>query len=159
VRLAPDGSETIAPAGTLVCVPPLVVHGFRNASRDRELRYFNFHAPGCGFADYMRALRDGRRLVYDQHDPPADGGHPVAGVTIGSGDGVLSDDDAISVARVQLEPGETLPPARRFLYVLGGSVGVGGTAAGSDTWAQASADVPVEAGELGAWLLDIHVPT
>ena len=53
------------PAGTLARVPPDVVHGFRNGS-DSELRYLNLHAPGQGFAEYMRALRDGRSLAYDQ---------------------------------------------------------------------------------------------
>ncbi len=76
VRLGPEGEEVVARAGTLARVPPLVVHGFRNAS-DAELRYLNFHAPGTGFADYMRALRDGRTLSYDQEPPPADGGRPA----------------------------------------------------------------------------------
>ena len=43
--------------GTLVCIPPLVVHGFRNAG-DVEVKFLNLHAPGCGFIDYMRGLRD-----------------------------------------------------------------------------------------------------
>ena len=63
VKLGPEGDETVAPAGTLVRIPPLVVHGFRNGS-DAEVRYLNFHAPGMGFADYMRGLqrlRPGRR--------------------------------------------------------------------------------------------------
>src|SRR3954469_17005339 len=57
VRLGPSGDEVPGPAGTLVRVPPLVVHGFRNAS-DEDMRYLNFHAPGSGFADYMRGLRE-----------------------------------------------------------------------------------------------------
>ena len=40
-----EGEEVLVPAGTLARVPPLVVHGFRNAG-DVELRYLNFHAPG-----------------------------------------------------------------------------------------------------------------
>ena len=50
------------PAGTLARVPPLVVHGFRNDGAG-ELRYLNLHAPGVGFAGYLRALRDGRELI------------------------------------------------------------------------------------------------
>ena len=50
------------PAGTLVRVPPMVVHGFRNAS-DAELRYLNLHAPGMRFADYLRAMRDGTQFT------------------------------------------------------------------------------------------------
>src|SRR6185436_11828342 len=62
VRLGLDGDEVIVPAGMIARVPPLVVHGFRNGS-DAEMRYLNLHAPGVGFADYMRGLRDGRRPV------------------------------------------------------------------------------------------------
>jgi quercetin dioxygenase-like cupin family protein len=73
VKLGPDGDEVALPAGSVARVPPLVVHGFRNAS-DADVRYLNFHVPGTGFADYMRGLRDKRRVPFDQHDPPADGG-------------------------------------------------------------------------------------
>ena len=48
-----------------------------------ELRYLNFHAPGMRFADYLRAVRDGRSFSYDQHDPPADGGRSPADAWIG----------------------------------------------------------------------------
>ena len=44
VKLGPDGAETVAPAGTLVRIPPLVVHGFRNGS-DAEVRYLNSTRP------------------------------------------------------------------------------------------------------------------
>ena len=57
VKLA-DDEEIAAGAGTLVTIPPLVVHGFRNAS-DADVKYLNLHAPGCGFIGYMRGLRDG----------------------------------------------------------------------------------------------------
>ena len=69
VLLGPAGEAVALPAGTLARVPPLVVHGFRNAS-DAEVRYLNFHAPGVGFADYMRGLRDGTRRSFDQEPPP-----------------------------------------------------------------------------------------
>ena len=75
VRLGVEDEQVVVAAGSLARVPPLVVHGFRNASQ-ADFRYLNFHAPGSGFADYMRALRDGRKLSYDQHEPPADGGAP-----------------------------------------------------------------------------------
>src|SRR3954452_16371900 len=48
LKLGPDGGEIPAPAASVVRVPPLVVHGFRNAG-DVEVRYLNFHAPGEGF--------------------------------------------------------------------------------------------------------------
>ena len=77
VRLGVEDEQVTVLAGAVARVPPHVVHGFRNAG-DAELRYLNFHAPGCDFANYMRALRDGRRYAYDQHDPPADGGAPTS---------------------------------------------------------------------------------
>jgi quercetin dioxygenase-like cupin family protein len=76
-----DDKEVAAAAGTLVCVPPLVVHGFKNASQ-ADMRYLNLHAPGTGFADYMRGLRDGVKVVYDQEDPPAEGGADNVAVVI-----------------------------------------------------------------------------
>ena len=82
VRLGVEGDEVAVPAGNLVRVPPMVVHGFRNAG-DAELRYLNFHAPGVGFADYMRGIRDGRRVAFDQEPPPAHGIRPASGAVIG----------------------------------------------------------------------------
>jgi quercetin dioxygenase-like cupin family protein len=70
VRLSPAGEPVAAPAGTLARIPPLVVHGYRNAS-DAEARFLNLHAPGSGFAAYLRALRDGRRHTFDQEPPVA----------------------------------------------------------------------------------------
>jgi mannose-6-phosphate isomerase-like protein (cupin superfamily) len=72
VRLGPDGDEMKVPAGKLARVPPMVVHGFRNAS-DADVWYVNLHMPGTGFGDYMRGLRERRRVPFDQFDPPADG--------------------------------------------------------------------------------------
>src|SRR6187551_3221237 len=71
--VGPDREGRVLPAGTLALAPPLVVHGFRNGS-DAELRYLNFHAPGCGFADYLR----GMAADFDSEDPPANGGRPAA---------------------------------------------------------------------------------
>jgi mannose-6-phosphate isomerase-like protein (cupin superfamily) len=70
--VGPDSDERTLSAGTLVLVPPLAVHGFRNDSNE-EARYLNFHAPGSGFADYLR----GRQPGFDSEDPPADGGRPA----------------------------------------------------------------------------------
>ncbi|MDQ4029944.1 MAG: cupin domain-containing protein, partial [Actinomycetota bacterium] len=71
VRLGIEDDAVVVPAGKLARVPPLVVHGFRNGS-GAEVRYLNFHAPEQGFADFLRALRDGRTFSYDQHPPPPD---------------------------------------------------------------------------------------
>jgi quercetin dioxygenase-like cupin family protein len=77
-----DAEDVKATAGTLVCVPPLVVHGFGNTS-DAPMRYLNMHAPGVGFAGYLRGMRDGVRVIYDQEDPPAEGTRPSSEVRIG----------------------------------------------------------------------------
>lgn len=63
-----DGSRAL-PAGTLIVIPPGIVHGFDNDS-SAYARCFNFHMPSLGFADYLR----GRNPGFDQHDPPTDGG-------------------------------------------------------------------------------------
>jgi quercetin dioxygenase-like cupin family protein len=63
-----DGSRTL-PAGTLLVLPPDVVHGFDSDS-DAGGRCFNFHVPSFGFGDYLR----GRNPDFDQFDPPEDGG-------------------------------------------------------------------------------------
>jgi quercetin dioxygenase-like cupin family protein len=62
-----DGSHAL-PGGTLLLMPPNVVHGFDNDS-DASARCFNFHLPSFGFADYMR----GKNTEFDQFDPPGDG--------------------------------------------------------------------------------------
>jgi quercetin dioxygenase-like cupin family protein len=62
-----DGSRAL-PAGTLLVLPPDVVHGFDNDS-DASARCFNLHLPSFGFADYMR----GKNPDFDQLDPPEDG--------------------------------------------------------------------------------------
>jgi quercetin dioxygenase-like cupin family protein len=64
-----------APAGTFVLVPPDVVHSFANAD-ETPARFFNLHAPSCGFGEYLR----GRNPGFDQHEPLADGGSDPASV-------------------------------------------------------------------------------
>ena len=71
-----EGSLT-APAGTFVLVPPDVVHSFENAG-DATARFYNLHAPSCGFGDYLR----GRNPDFDQHDPPEDGDGDPASVVV-----------------------------------------------------------------------------
>src|SRR3954447_10582862 len=124
IRLGPRGEEVTMPTGTLVRVPPGVVHGFRNAS-DAEVRYLNLHAPGMGFAGYMRDLRDGRPAAYDQWDPPEDGGRPTSEVEFGE----RADVPAIKLFAASTEPGapESHTDARHTdLYVLVGEVRVSG---------------------------------
>ena len=120
VRLGIDNQQVVVPAGTLARVPPLVVHGFRNGS-DAEVRYLNLHAPGQRFADYLRAMRDGRSFSYDQHPPPEDGGRPSSEAVVG-GTGyvaeraglrveLLADVEEIGIAECWSDPGGPSPPS------------------------------------------------
>jgi quercetin dioxygenase-like cupin family protein len=134
VKLGPDGDETVAPAGTLVHIPPLVVHGFRNGS-DAEVRYLNFHAPGEGFADYMRGLSD-----FDQAEPPDDGGAPVSEASVSSGGGQLCDKDEIAVAERMGGDEERMHAEHvTSLYVLEGDL--------AGTWLQVPAGEPYRVSE------------
>ncbi len=120
VKLGPGGDEVTVPAGSVARVPPLVVHGFRNASA-ADVRYLNFHAPGTGFADYMRGLRDKRPVAFDQHEPPEDGGRPPSEAQIAD----RADVEAIGV----VERRDSVAPhvhrdAVESLYVLDGAIDV-----------------------------------
>lgn len=80
--IGPDLEHVAASAGTLVLVPPGVVHSFANDG-PKEARFLNVHAPSGGFVDYLRGRGD-----FDSHDPPADGGRPASQVVLrGPGDG------------------------------------------------------------------------
>jgi mannose-6-phosphate isomerase-like protein (cupin superfamily) len=181
VRLGPDDEQVPVGPGNLVRVPPLVVHGFRNAS-DGDVRYLNFHAPGQGFADFMRGLRDGRDVSYDQFPPPADGGRPKTEAAIGFREVVaqengmhvelLADVEAIGFAEVRAEPGSPAPPAHvhrehvESFYVLEGKLTVttGGRelSAVAGSWVQIPRGVPhsfAPNGTAGARFLDVHTPS
>jgi quercetin dioxygenase-like cupin family protein len=99
VRLGLQDEALEVPAGSLACVPPGVVHGFRNASGAPET-HLNFHAPGADFASYLRKLAEGIRIVYDQHEPPADGGRPITDALRSDAD-LLIDAEAIRVERLR----------------------------------------------------------
>jgi mannose-6-phosphate isomerase-like protein (cupin superfamily) len=143
VRLGLEDEQVALPTGSLARVPPGVVHGFRNASA-AGMRYLNFHAPGSDFATYMRGLRDGVKVVYDQHDPPAGGGRPRSEVeVIQDGAGVLLDAEAIRVERLE---GATAPRTLHALasyWVLEGdlelTVGAEEVRAPAGTWVQVPA--------------------
>jgi mannose-6-phosphate isomerase-like protein (cupin superfamily) len=83
-----ETGDVAARAGTLVTIPPLVVHGFRNASGE-DVRYLNLHVPGTGFADYMRGLRDGRKVAFDQESPPSEGTRPASEIAFAETDEVV----------------------------------------------------------------------
>lgn len=104
VRTGKD-SSLVASTGTLVLIPPMVVHGFRNAS-DADVKYLNFHAPGCGFADYMRGLRDKQPVDFDQHEPEGEGLLPASAISVSWALAVtLCDVDAITVVETVVKPG------------------------------------------------------
>lgn len=74
--LGPDLERLVVPAGTLVVVPPGVVHSFDNDG-PAETRFLNMHAPSGGFVEYLRGRGD-----FDSHDPPADGGRPASAAVV-----------------------------------------------------------------------------
>ena len=75
-RVGPELEPVLAGAGTLVLIPPGVVHGFDNDS-DGEVRFLNVHAPSGGFVEHLRGRGD-----FDSEDPPGDGGRPASDVVI-----------------------------------------------------------------------------
>jgi mannose-6-phosphate isomerase-like protein (cupin superfamily) len=124
VRMGVEDESVVAPAGTLALVPPMVVHGFRNGSDD-DVRYLNFHAPGTGFAAYLRGLRDGTPVAgFDQEPPPAEGVRPASDAAVSaSGSAELAE---IGLAVLSVEGGDE-PHVHRHLeclYVLAGECSV-----------------------------------
>jgi len=177
VMLGTAGQTAVVPAATLARVPPLVVHGFRNGS-DAEVRYLNLHAPGQRFADFLRALRDGRAFTYDQHPPPADGGRSTTEAVVGGGEGVadgvtlLADVEEIGIAETRTEAGAASPPAHvhkrhvESFYVLDGELRftVGGREIRADTgaWVQVPAGVAhtfAVTGDRPVRFLNLHTPS
>lgn len=94
LRVGPELELVQATAGTVVLVPPGLVHGFDNDGPG-ELRFLNFHAPGCGFVDYLRGKGD-----FDQEAPPEDGGRPRSDVIVtpaGGGERFERDDRVVTI--------------------------------------------------------------
>ena len=151
LRLGPQGEPQPLKAGTLAWMPPGVVHGFRNAS-DSELRFLNFHAPGVGFAQYMRDLRDGRPAAYDQWDPPEDGGRPIS--LAGFGDRV----DLPEIKLFAASGGGEHEDARHTdLYVLDGELLVSGERAEAGAWAHVPPGEPHTLDGAARYLV-VHTP-
>lgn len=180
VRLGMEDEPVSVPAGTLARVPPLVVHGFR--SGEKEVRYLNLHAPGEEFAEFLRALRDGRSFSYDQHPPPPDGGRPTTEAVFGGAEVVadgpelrvalLADVDAIGIAEVRIDPGNPPPPPHvhrghaESFYVLEGELlftaGPRELPAEAGSWVQVPPGVPhtfAMRGDDRVRLLDVHTPS
>ena len=84
------GEHVTAGAGGFAAVPPLLVHTFWNEGPE-DARFLNIHAPGCGFDDHLRAMRDGDEAgseQFDTYDPPEDGGRPASDALLrGPGEG------------------------------------------------------------------------
>jgi mannose-6-phosphate isomerase-like protein (cupin superfamily) len=181
VRLGLADDGVAVPAETLARVPPLVVHGFRNGS-DADVRYLNFHAPGRQFADYLRAMRDGRDFSYDQHPPPPDGGRAPTDAVVGGGELVadrpglkvtlLADVEEIGISEVSSDPGgPSAPPHvhRRHVesfYVLEGELtfttGARELRAEAGSWVQVPPGVPHTfslSGDGPVRFLDLHTPS
>jgi mannose-6-phosphate isomerase-like protein (cupin superfamily) len=176
VRLGLEDEPVAVPAGTLARVPPLVVHGFRNGGA-AEVRYLNFHAPGQGFAEFMRALRDGRDLTYDQEPPPREGVRPAREAVVG-GDGpvrdgrglrerMLADVDHIRISEVSIGPAGSSRPRQldrlTCLYVLEGELvlaaGERELRAGAGDWVQVPPGTSHSFSAPGpARFLDMHAP-
>jgi mannose-6-phosphate isomerase-like protein (cupin superfamily) len=181
LRIGSGGEPVAAPAGALARVPPLVVHGFRNETDD-DVRYINLHAPGVGFATYLRGLRDGRTVEYDQEPPPADGGRPPSEAAVGATPAVadtpglrltlLADAEEVAVAEARAGAGAGALAAAHvhhrhaeWLYVIDGEMAVRTgereQRAPAGSWVEVPAGVPhalASAGPRPARLLDVHAP-
>jgi mannose-6-phosphate isomerase-like protein (cupin superfamily) len=80
--LGAEGERTVhAPAGTVVVVPPDVPHAFRNDDAPDAV-FLNVHTPDKGFAEYMRALRDGLPASFDSYELPVAGTRPATEVVV-----------------------------------------------------------------------------
>jgi mannose-6-phosphate isomerase-like protein (cupin superfamily) len=146
LRLGPKVESFPAPVGTLGAAPPNLVHTFRNSS-DATALFLNIHAPGAGFADMMRARRDGRHEEadrFDQHEPPADGGRPLeeALVAMPGEAGARDPDGHFSLANVELAPGSSREVGTTSgVFVVEGAISLNGSelAAGDFAFAHGGA--------------------
>jgi len=131
--VGPDVAPVRAPAGTLVLVPPEVVHTFVNAS-DATVRWLNFHAPAVGFIEYLR----GRNDAFDSEDRPGGGGPPASRAVVGA----TGTQPQVSVRVVELEPGERVLTSGgdgvEGWFVLDGEVEAGGERAAARAWLTAT---------------------
>jgi quercetin dioxygenase-like cupin family protein len=118
-----DGEVVRGDPGTIVIVPPNVVHTFRNEGPATG-RFLNVHAPSCGFHDYLRARRDGRDDIdwFDQFEPPPGGGRPASDAVIAVGE---ASHDGLSFAETAVESEERPAAATTSSYwVLDGTLTV-----------------------------------
>ncbi|HWL34074.1 MAG TPA: cupin domain-containing protein [Gaiellaceae bacterium] len=179
VFAGPDRVDHVLRPGTLALAPPLVVHGFRNAS-DADVKYLNFHVPGGGFAAYIRGDAPG----FDSFDPPEDGGGPLEDAYVGTGEvlsdrpglqvALLVDVDEIAIVDVTSAPGGSAPTPPLHVherhvesfYVVAGELAF--TAGGEElsatagSWVQVPPNVPhsfAPAGSEPARYVNVHTPS
>jgi mannose-6-phosphate isomerase-like protein (cupin superfamily) len=179
VFAGPDQVDHVLRPGTLALAPPLVVHGFRNAS-DADVRYLNVHAGGGGFAAYIRGDEPG----FDSYDPPEDGGRPLSEAYVGKGEvlsdlpglwvALLCDVDEIAIVDVTSVPGGSAPTPPLHVherhvesfYVIEGELaftaGDAEIRATAGAWVQVPPNVPhtfAPAGSEPARYLNVHTPS
>jgi quercetin dioxygenase-like cupin family protein len=165
--------------GTLALAPPMVVHGFRNAS-DADVKYLNFHAGGGGFAAYIRGDEPG----FDSFDPPEDGGRPLADAYVGTGEVLLDTDglriallcdvDEIAIVEVTSKPGGPAPTPPLHVherhvesfYVIAGELtfttGERELHASAGSWVQVPPNTPhsfAPGGTEPARYVNVHTPS
>jgi quercetin dioxygenase-like cupin family protein len=105
--LGPNGAHAVrGQAGAFVAAPAGVAHTFANETSE-EATFLNIHAPNMGFADMLRARRDGRTEDaerFDQFPPPPDGGRPVSDATVSlPGEGERIRDLVVKVSREEID--------------------------------------------------------
>jgi quercetin dioxygenase-like cupin family protein len=86
LRITLDEEDLILGPGAFALIPPEVIHAFGNPS-DQPGRYLNFHAPGCGFGDYLRG--DNPDFDQDYDVPPGSGRSTEEAVVLEPGEGEL----------------------------------------------------------------------
>jgi uncharacterized cupin superfamily protein len=125
LELGPQAESVSVGPGGFVAVPAHLAHSFVNAS-GADARWLNFHAPDCGFADFLRTLRAGSPGQWDSFDAPSDGGLAPSHATISRpGEGLLKCDlPELWVAERDLDgPYDGSPPNRyEAFYVIEGEL-------------------------------------
>jgi quercetin dioxygenase-like cupin family protein len=110
--------ESLHAAPSALCIaPPGVVHGFDHDADD-DVRYLNFHTPGRGFIESLRARRRDPATYdqtrYDSFDPPDDAPPGAAVIGPGKGDRLEADTrvatikagrDELALVEFELRPG------------------------------------------------------
>lgn len=107
-ELGPDRELVTGGPGTLVLIPPGLVHTFRNESA-ADARCINIHAPGAEFHRYLR----GQDVDFDQHPPPDGGGLPVTELVLARDANASRREVAVTVVDAEV------PPRTGWTYPLG----------------------------------------